>query len=218
MIQPKMQRAAPGALQPNPWNSNYVPPDNEAKLLESIRRFGVYKPVVCREIAGGVLEILGGQHRAAAAHKLGITEIDVVNLGPIDDRTAKAIGLADNGRYGDDDLTKLSQILAELGEADAALFLPFSDEDLASIMTAGDINLDDLDMPDTEGAASLPDLDKPTATHQLLKFKVPLGDAGAVTELIDWFIKAKGYAKDEDSLSAAGLALVDIARAAKTTL
>nr|EKV2115583.1 chromosome partitioning protein ParB [Acinetobacter baumannii] len=33
----------PAQLQPNPWNSNIVSPENEAKLKASIERRGMFK-------------------------------------------------------------------------------------------------------------------------------------------------------------------------------
>ena len=207
---------APGLLKPNAYNSNYVPPENEAKLLESVERFGVYKPIVCRELADGTLEIIGGEHRARTAERAGIELVPVVNLGRIDDKKAKAISLADNGRYGEDDPTKLAEILLDLGD-DAELYLPFDESDLAGIFAAKDIAFDDLDMPTDAKSASLEELldAKPTMTHQLMRFKVPLEDAGRIQELFDRVIKTRGYSKDSDSLAAAGMALVDVVNAAR---
>jgi hypothetical protein len=161
------------------------------------------------------LQILGGQHRAMAAADLKFDTVPVVNLGRIDDKRAKAIGLADNGRYGEDDLTKLSAIVADLGD-DASTFLPFSDQDLASLFAIGDIAINDIE---DEGAKDIDELveqgAKPTLTHELLRFKVPIEDVGTVREVIDLLMKAKGYSKDNDSLAAAGMALVDLARAGR---
>jgi ParB family transcriptional regulator, chromosome partitioning protein len=208
----------PRSLKPNGFNSNYVGPENEAKLRESLRKFGCYKPVICRELADGTLQILGGQHRAMAAADLKFETVPVVNLGRIDDKRAKAIGLADNGRYGEDDMTKLSAVIAELGE-DAATYLPFSDQDLASLFAIGDIAITELDDDDGKDLGELVEqVSKPTLTHELLRFKVPIEDAGLIREVIDLLIKTKGYAKEQDSLAAAGMALVDVVKAGKAHL
>lgn len=219
MIKPRMMEVPPGSLKPNPWNSNYVPPDNEAKLRESMLRFGCYKPVVVRELADGTLQILGGQHRSAMAAELGIAVVPVANLGRMDDKTAKAIGLADNGRYGEDDPLKLLEILKDIGANDAETFLPFDEKDLASLFSLDKIDLDtDLDLDGGDDIPDAPPEVKPTLTHQLLRFKVPIADAQRVGDLLDKLIKAKGYSKDSDSLAAAGMALVDIVNAAKDHL
>lgn len=213
-----MMEAPPGSLKPNPWNSNYVAPDNEKKLKESMRRYGCYKPVVVRELADGTLEILGGEHRARVAGELGFETIPVANLGRVSDKQAKAIGLADNGRYGDDDVIKLADILKEIGAEDAELFLPFDEKDLASIFSISKMDVEDLELPTDGDDLPVPEVIKPTLTHQLLRFKVPIADAESVSAVLDMVIKAKGYSKDSDSLAAAGMALVDVVKAAKGVL
>jgi ParB family chromosome partitioning protein len=205
----------PKKLRPNKFNSNYVGPENEEKLRESLRKFGCYKPVICRELSNGDLEILGGQHRAMAAADLKFETVPVVNLGRVDDKRAKAIGLADNGRYGEDDLAKLALIVADLGD-DASTYLPFSDQDLASLFAIGDISIKDIDEDDAKDLDELVEqAAKPTMTHDLMRFKVPIEDAGLIREAIDMLIKAKGYGKEKDSLAAAGMALVDLVRAGR---
>lgn len=215
-----IEYVSPDLLEPNPWNSNYVSPDNERKLRQSVERFGVYKPVVVRQLEDGTLQILGGHHRARVAQDMGMSVIPIVNLGVIDDRRAKSIGLADNGRYGDDDLVKLADVLRDIGAEDAVTFLPFEEKDLASIFSVSKIDIDDLSLPDDDlpDAGSLDTELKATATHQLMTFKVPLGDAEGVSALVDKLIKIKGYDKGQDSKAAAGMALVDIANAAREHL
>lgn len=215
MSQIRITQVEPSKLRANPWNSNYVGPENEAKLRESLRKFGCYKPVICRELPNGELQILGGQHRAMAAADLKFETVPVVNLGPIDDKRAKAIGLADNGRYGEDDMAKLSVIVSDLGD-DASTYLPFSDQDLASLFAIGDISISDLDEDDEKDLDDLIEQAvKPTLTHEVMRFKVPIEDAGFIREVIDLLVKTKGYSKEKDSLAAAGMALVDLANAGK---
>lgn len=202
---------SPRKLRPNPWNTNSVSPENELKIEESIKRFGLFKPVIVRELKDGTLEILGGEHRAKAAERLGIKEIPVFNLGTISDNKAKEIGLVDNGRYGDDDSVQLAELLKSLGNIDELqTFLPYAESDLTSIFSSSSIALDDLELTDTE---ALPEL--PTApavqTHQLMRFKVPVEDAQYITQVIEKVMKEQGYT-EEDSFSNAGNALVHIFR------
>ena len=108
MTYPKPMMLDPVDLEPNPWNTNIVTPENERKLEASIKRLGFFRPVIVREIAKSPnsetgYQILGGEHRAETAVRLGINQIPVINLGPIDDLQAKEIGIADNARYGVDD-------------------------------------------------------------------------------------------------------------------
>ncbi len=43
---PKSLQTKPSDLRPNPWNSNHVAPDNEAKLTASIRQRGIVRPIL----------------------------------------------------------------------------------------------------------------------------------------------------------------------------
>jgi ParB/RepB/Spo0J family partition protein len=200
--------ADPGSLVTNPWNTNVVPPDNEAKLDESIKRLGMFKPVVVRELANGTLQILGGEHRAASAKRLGMKQIPVINLGKVDDKRAKEISLIDNGRYGSDNTLELAALLDELGTADElAKFMPYTDADLASIFSSVSIALDDLDLPDIEDSPTAPSKDKPSQTHQIMRFKVPVDDVDEITRLIEKTMKVQGFS-ESDSLTNAGDALV----------
>ena len=196
-------------LRPNPWNTNVVSPDNEAKLDE-LKRFGVFKPILVRQV-GKDLEILGGQHRWEAAKRLGLSTVPVVNLGAIDDATAKEVGLVDNGRYGVDDAEGLASLLKNLGKpSDLATFLPYSDKELEVIFKTDELDFDSLDIDGDDDEIEL----KPTETsggptHQIMRFKVPVEDAEWISSLISKVIKTQGLT-DSDSLTNAGDALVHI--------
>lgn len=203
-----------GLLKPNPWNTNHVSPDNEAKLRASIERFGVYKPIICRELPDGNLQILGGEHRWQTARELGIKTVPVVNLGILSDERAKEIGLVDNGRYGEDDTLALAELMKELGNSDELLtFLPYADDELAAIFSTTSIALEDLDSPPEE----LPDLSlpgtKPLKTHQIMRFKVPIEDSEWVQKLVEKTMNEQGFL-DDDAMSNAGNALVHLLKGA----
>jgi ParB family chromosome partitioning protein len=201
----------PSALVPNPWNTNIVSPDNEAKIEASIKRLGMFKPITVRELNDGTLEILGGEHRAAAAERMGIKTIPVINLGKIDDNQAKEISLVDNGRYGSDDILQLASLLEGLGSAEElAMFMPYGESDLTSIFSSVNIALDDLDIPDDDEIPSLPTT-KPLQTHQVMRFKVPVGDVATITDQVERVMKAQKF-NEGDSLENAGDALVFISQ------
>lgn len=206
----KYSEIDPRSLKPNPWNTNVVSPENDLKIEASIKRFGLFKPIIVRELPSGDLEILGGEHRAKAAQRMGIKKVPIMNLGIISDDKAKEIGLVDNGRYGEDDTLQLSELLQSLGDSDDLLsFLPYTDEDMSSIFSSSSIALDELELPDDD--SSIPEL--PTApvtpTHQLMRFKVPIADAAKITVLIEKTMKEQGYTM-EDSYANAGNALVHL--------
>jgi ParB-like chromosome segregation protein Spo0J len=201
--------ADPSTLSPNPWNTNVVSPDNEAKLEGSIKRFGMFKPVIVRELEDGTLQIIGGEHRAVIAERLGIKKVPIVNLGRIDDDKAKEIGIVDNGRYGTDDTLQLAELLGGLTNAEElSTFMPYTDSDLASIFSSVNIALDELDLPDEDETPKLPK-EKPIQTHQVMRFKVPVDDVAMLTEMIERVMKHQKFT-EEDSLSNAGNALVYI--------
>lgn len=200
-------------LRPNTFNTNQVSAENEIKLEESIKRFGVYKPIICRELNDEVLEIIGGEHRWRAAAKLGYKSVPVVNLGTVSNEKAKEIMLVDNGRYGEDDTLALAELLKGMVNLDEILtFLPIPEDELDAIISASDINLDDLD-----GDDDLPDLSgigKKQQTHQVMRFKIPVEDAEKIQKHIELVMKEQGFTT-EDSMSNAGNALVHIFEASK---
>lgn len=203
--------ASPESLKPNPWNSNVVSPENEKKIEKSIKRLGLFKPVIVRELASGELEILGGEHRASAAVRLGMKEIPVINLGRIDDKKAKEISLIDNGRYGADDTLQLGLILEDLGNAvELAEFMPYSESDLNDIFSSHSVDLDMLGIDDEdEDEVPAPTQERPIQTHQIMRFKVPYEDAAVVQAVIESIMKRQGFTA-EDSLTNAGHALVHL--------
>jgi hypothetical protein len=201
-----MLTVAIDSLRPNSFNTNHVSPENESKLINSIERFGLYKPVICREV-NGQLEIIGGEHRWRAAKHIGLTEVPIVNLGSVSEEKARHLMLVDNGRYGEDDTLALSELLKELGTPDDILsFLPYSNDELDSIFNSSSIELDDLDSSAEDiDLDSLPS--KTAQVSQLMRFKVPIEDSEFVQRLVDAAMKSQGFT-GEDSLSNAGHALV----------
>lgn len=197
----------PRELFQNPWNTNVVAPSEMEKLKASLSRHGWVRPVMVRETDFGH-EILGGQHRVEAAIELGHETVPVVNLGRISDQKAKEVGLIDNARYGQDDALGLAELLKDLGGAKAmAEFLPIGDEELASLST--DFDDDDIEdlLNDDEGDEDAPEPSKPTKTHQIMRFKVPLSDADNVTDFFERVMREQGF-DEADSLTNAGDALV----------
>lgn len=195
-------------LFPNPWNTNVVSPENQSKIEESIKRFGMFKPLVVRTLDDGRLEILGGQHRWEAAKALGIEQVEVVDLGKIDDKRAKEISLVDNSRYGSDDGLKFSELLRELDDVED--YLPYSEADLNQIFSAAQVDFDAIGLDeesDEELEKKVEELTRKAPEFQMMRFKVPLADAELVKGVIDGIIKLQGL-KDSDSLVNAGDALV----------
>lgn len=198
----------PEQLIPNPWNVNVLSPEGEAKLDRSIERFGVFKPVVVRMLEDGSLQIIGGEHRAASAVRLGLPKIPFINMGAVDDQKAKEISLVDNQRYGHDDTLGLAELMEGLGSPeDLASFMPYTEGDIASIFSSVSIELDDLDIPDSDESSPSAPKEKPIQTHVVMRMKVPVGDAQNITDQLERVMKSQKFV-DADSLTNVGDALV----------
>jgi ParB family transcriptional regulator, chromosome partitioning protein len=200
----KIEYLDPGTLKPNPWNTNVCSPEAEAKIQVSLDRFGAFKPILVRTLAGGVLEIIGGEHRALVAQRMGMETVPVVNLGPISDNEAKEIGLVDNGRYGADDTLGLAKLLEELGDTDdLRSFLPYSDTELENIFASTHIDLDALDAgPELEISETPASSAKPVQTHQTMKFRVRVEDAESISREIERVMREQGFTKDVAEVNA----------------
>lgn len=210
----KIVECAPDSLRANPWNTNHVDPENEEKLTASLSRMGWIRPVICRELEDGALQILGGEHRVRAAGRLG-WQVPVVNLGRISDQKAKEIGLLDNARYGSDDAIELAELIQELGNTEElTAFLPFTDADIAQIFASVDIALDDLDTDPLDDEEPKSSDKKPPKTHTMMRFKVPIEDAESVSEVLTRVMKAQGFTAS-DSLTNAGDALTYVVKLAE---
>jgi ParB-like chromosome segregation protein Spo0J len=205
----------PSRLRANPWNTNFVSPENEIKLARSLAELGEFKPIIVRELSDGTtdFEILGGEHRWSIVRDSGADEISIYNLGVVDDLKAKKISLADNPRYGADDTLALAKLLEEIGTADEIQqFLPFTDSDISAIFSASDIALEELELPESfEEKADALEIkpERAPKTHTIMRFKVPLGDAERITEVITKTQKRQGYSSS-DELTNAGDALVHL--------
>lgn len=192
-------------LRGNPWNPNILDAASEAKLDASLIRLGFFKPIIAREVDADVFEILGGHHRWESAIRIGLIEIPMINLGKINDKKAKEIGLADNGRWGHDDAGKLAEVFAELDLDELTDFLPYSENDLSAIIATSEIDLDDLNLDDNDDV-SLDDTAAPP-TDTIMRFKVPIKDAEDISAKIGKVTKEQGF-DGSNALTNAGDALV----------
>lgn len=203
----------PSQLRKNSWNTNKVTPENERKIRASLKRNGVFKPIIVRETDEGVYEIIGGQHRWEQAIELGLDKLPVFNLGRVDDKRAKEISLADNARYGTDDTIELAELLKTLDTDELQVFLPYGESDINEIFSSN-IALEELELEeDIETKLETPDdlepVVKPAKTHTIMRFKVPIADAERITALIATTQKEYGFT-EADELTNVGDALVHI--------
>lgn len=211
----QIQELDPNSLVPNAWNTNVVSPDNERKLTESLKRFGFFKPILARVTPDGELEVIGGEHRWMAAKTLGYATVPVVNLGPLDDKTAKEISLVDNGRYGNDDALQLAELLSELGNVDdLTSFMPYESADMEKLFSAVTVALDDLELDEADEQPAPAAATKPKQEFQVMRFKVPIDDVRTIQNLIEQIMKEQKL-NDKDSMLNAGMALVHLIQNSK---
>lgn len=212
----------PHDLRPNPWNPNAVDPINQTKLENSIRKDGIKRPIVVRQLDNGDYQIIGGQHRTEAAISLGLAGVPIINRGKISDAEAKKETLLDNYRYGTDNLDRLSELLSDpdIGDAlDLISTMPIDEEELAeyfSHLKSVDVDLDvdghldDKEEEDEE--ADTIDLGiKPARTHQIIRFRISVEDQAKLAELIKQTKIDEGYVESDD-LTNDGDALIHLLR------
>lgn len=198
----------PRTLIPAPWNPNRADASDEAKLDASVDRFGLFKPVVCRRLENGDLQILGGHYRVASAIRLGLLLVPVVDLGEVSEDRAREITLVDNGRYGRDDSGALAKLIEELhaGRDELAGFLPFDLSELEAIASSAAIDLDTLGL-DEEDAPKAEKPPRVSKTHEMMRFKVAVEDADRLRQALATVMADQGFS-EADQLSNAGDALV----------
>ncbi len=108
-------------LRPWPGNPRVMPEPEMAKLIRSIKQFGLVEPLVVRRQDDTVI---GGHQRLEAAKALGLKRVPVTFVD-VSEAQAKALNLALNKIHGGWDLPKLGELLQELRD------LPDLDESLS---------------------------------------------------------------------------------------
>lgn len=103
-------------VKPNPRNARVHPPEQVRQLAASILEYGFTKPVLV-DAAG---QVLAGSGALAAARKLGLSHVPVIQLGHLDERQRRAYALADNklALASEWDAKLLLEELVALEEAD----------------------------------------------------------------------------------------------------
>jgi hypothetical protein len=123
-------------LHPNGWNINKLNAFQFGKLLESIRKFGFFDPVLVRQcVLHPDFEIIGGEHRWEACNQLGILTIPVIVMD-LDDTAARKVSLIDNELHGQADAASLSTLLRDLMDRDPSDILtglPYTPDILTSL-------------------------------------------------------------------------------------
>jgi hypothetical protein len=95
-------------------NPQYLSPHSMEALKMSIQRDGFLAPILVRK-RGAKFELLSGNHRAMAAHELGMKIVPAI-VCPLNDRQAKRVAVNLNTVHGEPNAELLAPFLAELDE------------------------------------------------------------------------------------------------------
>ena len=119
-------------LKPSEYNPRKMSEDQEEKITESIKRFGLVDPIIVNQYSGREDIIIGGHQRYKIAKKLGYKEMPVVyvNLNP---EKEKELNIRLNKNQGEFDYELLKEFdksfLGDIGFSSEELDDIFSMED-----------------------------------------------------------------------------------------
>ena len=103
-------------LRAHPANSNVMPAQLLAKLVEHIRETDQYPPVIVRTVDDDAYQILDGHHRVAALRQLSKPTARCV-IWQADDQQALLLLATLNRLQGQDDAKKRSALIGQLASA-----------------------------------------------------------------------------------------------------
>lgn len=89
------QMASVNALFSMPFQSRTTEDSELAELVESVKTYGLLEPILVGRKPSGVLEVVAGERRLAAAKQAGLTEIPVI-IKQLTDKEACEIQLIEN--------------------------------------------------------------------------------------------------------------------------
>jgi ParB-like chromosome segregation protein Spo0J len=132
------------SLRRNPWNPNKMTPAMRAKLIESIREYGMLDPLTVREIptpmtSPQVYEILDGEHRWEVASDMGILDFDCTVVRGLTEAQAKKLTIVMNELHGQADPGKLGDLLGDILKLtsldELKIALPYDDKTLGGFLS-----------------------------------------------------------------------------------
>lgn len=173
-----------GALTPNTWNPNRMDNFMRDRLVKSIQDDGFIIPILVRpntqEDSEADFEIVDGEHRwRVGVEHFGMSQVPIVNLGPISDEDAKAITIKANTLRGEFDSVELAKIVKDLADESGldliSASLPYTPERLQGMIDLLNTEIGDFDLPSEEDEESeeLPTSDasdKPKPTDEFKSF------------------------------------------------
>ena len=157
---PSAETVPADRLRKNPWNPNRMTSSMMAKVAESIELYGFVDPLTVREVGMQDYQILDGEHRFDVGLAGGMTEFPVINLGLLDDASAKKLTIILNELHGQADPDKMGDLLADIlkdSSIDELLkAMPYDESMLAGFLQTELPSLPPLPSP-TKTAGAAPD-------------------------------------------------------------
>lgn len=115
------RKVAVASIRPNSWNYNKQSQFVFEREVNSIRRFGILRPILVRKAGKGFYEIVDGEHRWRAAKQVGVKRVSVIVLDNIDDLDAKQLTILMNEIRGDEsDAQRFRFLLSQISKFDGA--------------------------------------------------------------------------------------------------
>ena len=169
-------------------NPRYLSPKAEKDLTESIKRYGLVKPILISSNPKRKNTIIGGAQRTAIARKLGFKTVPVIYLN-LNLEQEKELGLRLNLNTGDWDYNLLKNFQTEM-----LLDVGFEEDDLSKIWDE-QLSTDD-DQFDSKKAAA--------------KIKIPSIKTGDLIKLNNNFLLCGDSTKLEDVQKLVGKNKIDV--------
>lgn len=133
-------------IYPDPMNTRIHPESQVEQIAASIRQFGFTNPV----LISPANQIIAGEGRWLGAQRAGLSEIPCIELDGLTEQQRRAYVIADN-RIGLNSAWDWSKLETELTELIAGHFdvdvLAFSDAELESLLSTGDVFPDNSPKP-----------------------------------------------------------------------
>lgn len=178
---PTIKSVAVADLIPYARNARTHSDEQVAQIAASIREFGWTNPI----LIDGERGIIAGHGRLAAARKLGVTEVPVIELTHMSETQKRAYILADNklamNAGWDDELVAL-----EIGDLQAEGFnldlVGFDASEIESLMQGQDVENVGLTDPDEAPEAQSEAISKPGDIWVCGKHRVMCGDSTSIED------------------------------------
>ncbi len=145
----RVERVVPiDHVTPNPRNYKPMTPDQFAREVALIEKYGFLIPIPCRavkfiantpdDLEASAWEIIDGEHRWRALKQLGRTEIAINDFGVVSDREAAKLMIILNEQHAEPQYDQLGKLIADLaaeadGIGDLLAELPFPEAEVRAL-------------------------------------------------------------------------------------